>query len=102
MLSRSTINQSIARKFSLQSVARLAVCTLAMFTCSRCALFGGIQAAAAALFAAGMCAGWNCGGMLLGCALGCATMWRMDSVWPAFACLSVWLVLCVAGSVELA
>ena len=102
MLSRSTINQSIARKFSLQSVARLAVCTLAMFTCSRCALFGGIQAAAAALFAAGMCAGWNCGGMLLGCALGCATMWRMDSVWPAFACLSIWLVLCVAGSVELA
>lgn len=102
MLSRSTMDNGIARALGLKELPRLTLCALALLTSARCGLFGGIQAAGAALFAAGMCAGWHCGAMLLGCALGCATLGGMDGAWPVFACLSVWLTLCVAGSVELA
>ncbi|MGN0741139.1 MAG: hypothetical protein ACI4L8_00715, partial [Candidatus Fimadaptatus sp.] len=71
------------------------------FSCARGSVLGGIQAPAAALFAAGACAGLSGLPMLAGCALGCASLGRMDCVWPAFACLCVWLALCVLGSVEL-
>lgn len=78
----------------------LAVAALA-FGCARGSVLGGIQAPAAALFAAGACAGLSGLPLLAGCALGCASLGRMDCVWPAFACLCVWLALCVLGSVEL-
>ncbi len=103
MSNRSTLKLSeAARGLCARPAARMALQALAMFACARCGLFGGMQAAGAALFAAGMCAGWHCGAMLAGCALGCASLGGVEAVWPVFACLSVWLTLCVLGSVELA
>ena len=74
---------SAARGEGAQHIGRCACAALMAFLCARASLFGGVQTAGAALFAAGLCGGDGGGGMLIGCIAGCARRARVERIWPA-------------------
>ncbi len=91
---------SAARGEGAQHIGRCACAALMAFLCARASLFGGVQTAGAALFAAGLCGGYGGLSMIIGCIAGCALTGGVSRIWPAFACLSVWLIMCVMRSME--
>lgn len=101
------VNMTIAKKNGgrirlglIKKSIHMLCCALAAFLCAQGGIVGGVQAAGTAFFAAGLCAGYNALAMLTGCALGCLTYGRLANMWPLFACMSAWLILHVAGSIE--
>ena len=81
---------SAARGEGAQHIGRCACAALMAFLCARASLFGGVQTAGAALFAAGLCGGYGGVSMIIGCIAGCALTGGVSRIWRrkrASACL---------------